>query len=87
MIVSPAMAQAQSASQPAAQAQLPFLLQPWTGPHGGVPPWDKVQPEQFPPAFEVAFADLRAEIRAIANNPARWNRAGRGWTRCPACST
>ena len=70
MIVSPAMAQAQSASQPAAQAQLPFLLQPWTGPHGGVPPWDKVQPEQFPPAFEVAFADLRAEIRAIANNPA-----------------
>ncbi len=55
---------------PAATAAEPILLQPWTGPHGGVPPWDKVTPEGFPPAFAAASDELRAEIRAIAENPA-----------------
>lgn len=33
------------------------LLAPWTGPYGGVPPWDKVKPELFPAAFEAALAE------------------------------
>jgi peptidyl-dipeptidase Dcp len=49
---------------------VPLLLQPWTGPYGGVPPFDRVKPELFPPAFEAAFAEQRRERRAIADNPA-----------------
>jgi peptidyl-dipeptidase Dcp len=39
---------------------------PWTGPYGGVPPWDQAKPELFPSAFEAALAEQRAEIDAIA---------------------
>jgi peptidyl-dipeptidase Dcp len=46
------------------------LLAPWGGPFGGVPPWDQVKPADFPPAFEVAIAELNAEIDAIATNAA-----------------
>ena len=46
------------------------LLAPWTGPYGGVPPFDKVKPELFAPAFEIAIAEQDREIAAIANNPA-----------------
>ena len=46
------------------------LLAPWTGPYGGVPPWDKVKPELFAPAFDAAIAERRAEIRRIATNRA-----------------
>ena len=41
------------------------LLKPWTGDFGGVPPWDQVKPAMFPPAFEAAMAELRAETLAI----------------------
>ncbi|MFP2934565.1 M3 family metallopeptidase, partial [Pyxidicoccus sp. 3LG] len=41
------------------------LLEPWTGPHGGVPPFDRVKVEQFEPAFEVAMEENRREIAAI----------------------
>lgn len=61
---------AQPAAQSAATQEVPFLLQPWTGPHGGVPPFDRIQPEMFPPALAAAFDKLRAESRAIADNPA-----------------
>ncbi len=47
------------------------LLSPWTGPYGGVPPWDKVKPELFPTAFAAALAERRAEYERIANNPAK----------------
>ena len=47
------------------------LIAPWTGPYGGVPPWDKVKPELFPSAFEAALAERRAEYDRIANNPAK----------------
>jgi hypothetical protein len=46
------------------------LLQQWSGPHGGVPPWDRLEPALFPGAFEEAIALRAAEIRAIAENPA-----------------
>ena len=46
------------------------LLADWTGPYGGVPPWDKVKPELFPAALEAALAERRAEIARIAKDPA-----------------
>lgn len=47
------------------------LIAPWTGPYGGVPPWDKVKPELFPAAFEAALAERRQDYERIANNPAK----------------
>jgi peptidyl-dipeptidase Dcp len=44
------------------------LAAPWTGPYGGVPPWNDLRPELFPPAFESALAEQRAEIDAITSN-------------------
>ena len=55
---------------PASAASLNPLLSEWTGPYGGIPPWDRVRPELFPAAFEAAIDARRAEIRAIATNPA-----------------
>lgn len=46
------------------------LLAEWTGPFGGVPAWDKVQPELFPEAFQFGIDEQRREVLAIANNPA-----------------
>jgi peptidyl-dipeptidase Dcp len=46
------------------------LLAEWTGPYGGVPPWDQVRPELFPQAFEVALAERRAEYERIAQDGA-----------------
>ncbi len=45
------------------------LLAPWTGPYGGVPPWDQVDPAAFLDAFAVAIEDSKREINAIADNP------------------
>ncbi|MDZ4053557.1 MAG: hypothetical protein U1E24_09895 [Phenylobacterium sp.] len=45
------------------------LLAPWTGPYGGVPPFDQVKIADFAPALEAAMAQELAEIEAIANNP------------------
>lgn len=49
--------------------QINPLLAPWMGPYGGVPPWDRVRPADFPEAFRIAIDRRRAEIEAIANNP------------------
>jgi len=46
------------------------LLEPWTGPYGGVPPFDKVRVEDFKPALEWAMADALRDIDRIANDPA-----------------
>jgi len=56
----------------AAQVAVPAnpLLADWTGPYGGVPPWDKVKPELFPEAFQFGIDEQRREFLAIANNPA-----------------
>ncbi len=53
-----------------AQANEHTLLKPWTGIHGGVPPWDQANPELLPSAFEIGIALQQAEVEAIANNPA-----------------
>jgi peptidyl-dipeptidase Dcp len=47
------------------------LTAEWSGPYGGVPPWDKARPDLFPAAFEAALAGQRAEIAAIAGDPAQ----------------
>jgi len=41
------------------------MLAPWTGPFGGVPPWDKVAPKDFLPSYEKAMAEQRRNIQAI----------------------
>lgn len=41
------------------------LLQNWTGPYGGVPPFDKVQIADFKPAIETAMTENLAEIAKI----------------------
>src|SRR5688500_16429842 len=41
----------------------------WTGPFG-VPPFARMRPEHFAPAYERAVAEHLAEIEAIAANPA-----------------
>jgi peptidyl-dipeptidase Dcp len=46
-----------------------ILLQDWTGPYDGVPPWDKVTPAQFGPAFQAGIDEMLRETEAIANNP------------------
>ena len=50
-------------------AQMNPLLEAWTGPYGGVPPWDQVRPADFPEAFATAIDLRQAEIDAIANDP------------------
>ena len=46
------------------------LLAPWSGPHGGVPPFDKVEVAHFRPALEAAMAEQLEEIDRIAGDPA-----------------
>ena len=46
------------------------LLAPWTGPYGGVPPFDKAKVEYLAPALEAGMAEQLAEIDRIANDPA-----------------
>ena len=58
------------------------LLAPWTGPYGGVPPFDQVKVEHFKPALEAGMADQLAAIdRITAERPRRPSR-----TRSPPSS-
>src|SRR5690349_12134719 len=65
------VANAQTAAPQAATA-VPnnVLLADWSGSYDGVPPWDKVDPKLFSPAFAFGIEEQRREIAAIANNPA-----------------
>ncbi|HCK83692.1 MAG TPA: peptidase M3, partial [Hyphomonadaceae bacterium] len=68
---SPAYAAAQAeVARLAGQANENILLKPWSGPHGGVPPWDQANPELVPAALELGIALQTAEVNAIAANPA-----------------
>jgi peptidyl-dipeptidase Dcp len=46
------------------------LLAEWTGPYGGIPPFDKVKVEDFKPALEAAMAERLSEVDKIANDKA-----------------
>ena len=52
-----------------AQTPRAELLQPWTGPYQGVPPWDRVTAAKLREAIVEGIELQRAEIEAIANNP------------------
>jgi len=66
---SPAAQEAQGAPAEAAPVDNPLLAR-WSGPYGGVPPFDKVRVEHFKPALEAGMEEMRRAIAAIANNPA-----------------
>ena len=53
-----------------ANASANVLLQDWTGPYDGVPPWDQVKPELFDEAIQAGIDEQRREYQAIAENPA-----------------
>jgi len=46
------------------------LLPPWSGPWGGVPPFDRVQPQHLGPALEAGIAETLTELQKIADGPA-----------------
>ncbi len=52
------------------EAEKDPLLAPWTGPYGGVPPWDKAVPAAFGAAFTAGLALRDAELAAITSDPA-----------------
>ncbi len=62
-------AAAPAAAAPAGKATEPTamnpLLAPWTGPHGGVPPFAAVKVEHFKPALEAGMAAQLAAIGKI----------------------
>src|SRR5665647_173200 len=60
----------QNVAQLRVEAEKDPLLAPWTGPYGGVPPWDKAKTELFAPAFTAGLALQDAEVLAITSNPA-----------------
>src|SRR5215204_3133441 len=45
------------------------LLEKWTGPYNGIPPFDKIQVAHFKPALEAAMEENLKEIEMIASNP------------------
>jgi peptidyl-dipeptidase Dcp len=59
---------AATAPAPAADPNNPLLAE-WTGPYGGVPPFDQVRIEHFKPALEAAMAQELAEVQRIASDP------------------
>jgi peptidyl-dipeptidase Dcp len=61
---------AESTKPAAAPVAANPILDPWTGPYDGVPPWDKVKPADFPAAFDSAMKQTKAEFEAILTNPA-----------------
>ena len=55
-------------SQDSAAEDQNVILMEWTGPYGGVPPFDKVKISDFKPGLEQGMADALAAIDAIASN-------------------
>jgi peptidyl-dipeptidase Dcp len=44
------------------------ILSPWTGPYGGLPPFDRIRPELFPAAFSASMNDNRVDLRLIVDH-------------------
>lgn len=61
---------------PAATAKSPkkappnALLEDWTGPYGGIPPFQRIQIEMFSPAFEQSMEAYRTQLKKIATQKA-----------------
>ncbi|HNR78436.1 MAG TPA: hypothetical protein PKM48_14985, partial [Parvularculaceae bacterium] len=56
----------EKSNKAAAAPQNPLLAE-WTGPYGGIPPFDKVRVEDFKPALEQGMRENLAEIDKIAD--------------------
>jgi len=56
-------------SIPTSAAAANPLTAEWTGPYGGIPPFDKVKVSDFKPAIEAGMAENLAEVDKIASNP------------------
>jgi len=50
-------------------SQTNVLMEEWSGPYGGVPPWDRVKSAYFSEALESALAERHAAAVHIARNP------------------
>ena len=59
----------QGTKETAPQVSDNVLLQPWTGPYGGLPAFDRMSLTDLKPALEQGMEANLAEIEAIANNP------------------
>ncbi|MCW2349538.1 M3 family metallopeptidase [Sphingobium sp. B12D2B] len=57
-------------STPLAAQKAETITAPWTGPYGGVPAWDKVDPAAFPAAFEAVMASVKAQFEGVLANKA-----------------
>lgn len=64
LLITPLMTQSQDTSPETAPNE---LLAEWTGPYGGVPPFDKIDAKKFAKAFELATEALLKEVDQIAN--------------------
>jgi peptidyl-dipeptidase Dcp len=69
-VAMPIAVEARAAPKAATAPAASPILDPWTGPYDGVPPWDKVKPADFPAAFDKAMKQTKAEFEAILTNPA-----------------
>lgn len=54
---------------PASSGGQNVLSAEWSGPYGGIPPFDRVKVEQFKPALEATMAEALAEVEKIAASP------------------
>ena len=61
---------AETADMKPAAAPVNPLLAPWTGPFGGVPPFDQVKVAELKPALEAGMSRQLEEIDRIARDPA-----------------
>ncbi|PBJ84549.1 peptidase M3 [Lysobacteraceae bacterium NML93-0399] len=68
MLASPLTLAAQPAAAQAEQQANP-LMGAWNTPDG-VPPYDRIRPEHYEPAFDLAIAEAREQSQRIANDPA-----------------
>jgi peptidyl-dipeptidase Dcp len=58
-----------SLANPPTENSVKVLIAPWSGPYGGVPPFDQVQIDSFLPALRAGMSEQSAEIERIAHNP------------------
>ena len=68
-VLTPPPASTPAATRAAAPDTNP-LLAAWSGPYGGVPPFDRVAVADFEPAVRAAMALHLAEVDAVATDPA-----------------
>jgi hypothetical protein len=87
-VTTPTEASAEIGMTATATATTNPLLLAWSGPYGGVPPWDMVRPELFPEAFQAAIDARRAEYPGDSEQqPSRRRSRTRSYRcRTPAAS-